>query len=422
MNFLTFAIKVVVVLILVFLVEFYFVKKVTWSIKTLFPKVSDKKIKFWKRVGLVFLNIFPISTVIFMAYVFITKSYELTQPENFFFDYFVLYPFWIGTVIIVQTILFLLLINILKLLLFPLYKKLRSKYKKTEAKLFFTILLLSIIYVPARIIYDYKSIDVRQVIFEKPNLPKALDGLKIAVISDLQADRYTDYDRLENFVQKANRENADLVLIAGDIITHSPDYINLAAQEVGKLKAKHGVYACVGDHDNWAYRFENKRSVKEVTKALEKVNVPMLDNQNLFLGIDTAKIKISFITNTYVGKVKQTILDSLTTIRNKIDFKIFLTHQPREHLIDRATEQDYDLYFCGHTHGGQITFLFPFYNFSPTMAETFYLKGDFWFKKPIEKSKDLLMIVTGGLGMSLAPLRYNSTPEITIVTLKKKVD
>ena len=71
----------------------------------------------------------------------------------------------------------------------------------------------------------------------------------------------------------------------------------------------------------------------------------------------------------------------------------------------------YDLFFAGHTHGGQITFLFPFYNLSPTMIETPYMRGEFKFG-------EMLMVVTRGLGMSLSPVRFNSTPEISVIKLK----
>jgi predicted MPP superfamily phosphohydrolase len=47
------------------------------------------------------------------------------------------------------------------------------------------------------------------------------------------------------------------------------------------------------------------------------------------------------------------------------------------------------------------------------MLETSYIRGDFWFN-------NMLMIVSRGLGMSLAPVRYNSTPEITLINLAKK--
>ena len=74
-------------------------------------------------------------------------------------------------------------------------------------------------------------------------------------------------------------------------------------------------------------------------------------------------------------------------------------------------KNNYDLFLAGHTHGGQITLVFPFIQLTPTLIETRYIKGDFYFN-------DMLAIVCGGLGMSLAPVRYNSTPEIVIITLK----
>jgi predicted MPP superfamily phosphohydrolase len=103
--------------------------------------------------------------------------------------------------------------------------------------------------------------------------------------------------------------------------------------------------------------------------------------------------------------VQQKLLDSLALNLNG-DLKIFLTHQPREHLIEAAKKNNFDLYLCGHTHGGQLSLVFPFIQLTPTLFETKYIRGDFWFD-------DMLMIVTRGLGMSLAPLRYNSTPEVT---------
>ena len=74
---------------------------------------------------------------------------------------------------------------------------------------------------------------------------------------------------------------------------------------------------------------------------------------------------------------------------------------------------NYDLFLAGHTHGGQITILFPFVNLTPTLLETKYVKGDFTFD-------DMNIVVTRGLGMSLAPVRYNSTPEVTLIVLKNK--
>jgi predicted MPP superfamily phosphohydrolase len=268
------------------------------------------------------------------------------------------------------------------------------------------------IYIPVRVIYDYNAVSVRTVEFKKESLPAALNNFKLALISDIQADHYTDEGRLGNFISKVNELDPDLVLIAGDLITTGPKYIELSAKEVGKLKANYGVYSCVGDHDNWAYRNDYKKSVTEVKNSLMHNNVEMIDNAKRMINVDGAEIGIAFITNTYVSKVDNDILDTLTSSCEG-DLKIFLTHQPRPYLIEAAEKNNFDLYLCGHTHGGQLSLVFPFIQLTPTMIETNYIQGNFWFD-------DMLMVVTRGLGMSLAPLRYNSTPEITLITIKNK--
>jgi uncharacterized protein len=405
-----FAIKVILVLLSVFLLEFYFARKVISSINSLFPKISSNKIKIGKWIILTIVNIYPVIAIIAWIYVYLTKSGFFAPPENFFFDYFVLYPFWFGTMIIVQATLFFLILEVLNFAIIPFYNK--ENRIRLKSILYLIIFAITVVYVPIRIIYDYNSVEIREVNYSKESLPKSLDGLKIAFVSDIQADRYTNDSRLNNYIEKLNSTNPDLVLIAGDMITSTPDFIQISANQLSRIKSNYGVYTCVGDHDNWAYRGDYERSLSEVTNALSKVNIPMIDNEKLVLGIDSSNIEVTFITNTYVERVNKDILDSLTRNTNRADLRIFLTHQPREFLINKALEKNYDLYLCGHTHGGQITFLFPFFNLSPTLVETIYMRGDFWFN-------DMLMIVTRGLGMSLAPVRFNSTPEITVITLSK---
>ena len=136
----------------------------------------------------------------------------------------------------------------------------------------------------------------------------------------------------------------------------------------------------------------------------------MPDNELRYIDLDSSRVGITFITHTYVSEISETTLQNIAS-SNKADFKIFLTHQPQDFLINSAVNNNYDLFLAGHTHGGQITLVFPFIQLTPTLIETRYIKGDFYFN-------DMLAIVCGGLGMSLAPVRYNSTPEIVIITLK----
>jgi hypothetical protein len=311
---------------------------------------------------------------------------------------------------ILQSVFLLLPIDIISLALKPILKKQSELIKKTNYALTLLVILIFLIYVPARIIYDHYAVELREVTFNKKNLPRNLSGFKIAFISDIQADWYTNTGRLSNFMNKVNSAKPDLILMAGDIITGSPDYIKLSAEQLSKLKAPYGIYTCVGDHDNWAYRGDLIRSRREVTRALADYNIHMLDNINKVIPIDSSAIGISFITESYSQRISNRLLDSLLENVQSGDLKIVITHQPADKIISKAIEKNTDLMLSGHTHGGQITFIFPFVDLTPTLFETKHVKGDFYYD-------NMHLIINRGLGMSLVPLRYNSTPEITLITL-----
>ena len=406
-----FVFRIIILLAFIFVTEFYFYRKLFKSLQQVFPKLSARKIKAGIRTAVIVLNIYPLLAVGYWIYILTVNQTNAAPPQNSLFDYLFVYPFWISMLIVLQSIVIILPVDLIKLITYPFWKKLREKFRRRYAVLFLFVIAVFSLYVPARIIYDYNTVLVRETTFTKSNLKSELEGFKIAVISDIQADWYTDADRLGNFISKVNSANPDLVLIAGDVITNSPLYIDKAAEYLGKIKSKYGVYTCIGDHDNWAYRDDNEKSVREITEALKKQNVFMIDNDKKRIDVNGASIGITFVTNTYVERISDKVLDSLADGGFQNDLKIFLTHQPRQYLIDKAIKYEYDLFLAGHTHGGQITLFFPFYNLTPTLIETNYIRGDFRFG-------DMMMIVTPGLGMSLAPIRYNSTPEVTILTIK----
>ncbi len=312
-----------------------------------------------------------------------------------------------------QCLLFFLIIEFIKLLLLPLYRKQRDKFRRMEAKLVLIILGFFIIYVPVRVVIDYYVVSTRIVEYKDKNLPEKLNNFRITFISDIQADPYTDASRLGKYIRRVNETSPDLVLIGGDMITSTPDYINEAAEYVGKIKSNYGVYSCVGDHDNWAYRNDYRRSLREVKESMDKYNVEMYNNRNIDLKIKNSTIGITFLTSTYVEHLQAGVLDSLVDAQNHPDLKIMLVHQPSTLAVQKAADSGYNLFLAGHTHGGQVTFLFPFINLTPTLLETRFVRGDFHFG-------NMLMIVTRGLGMSLVPMRYNSTPEITVIVLRKE--
>ena len=409
----SFLMRIVLAIIILFVIEIVFVKKLKNSLVAVFPNRSSKTFRIAKWIYLLLINIYPVLLLLYWGYrKFFDPAFSI-RLENSLFDYLAVYPFWTLGLLTIQTFLLFIPLDILKVLLRFSFPKLKEKIKSVSLKINFIIVFFFTLYVPARILIDYNMVSVRVKEYFKENLPPDLEGFKITFISDVQADRYTDGKRLSNFLNKVNATNPDLILIAGDLITSTPDYIQTSANYLSTLKAPYGIYSCIGDHDNWAYREDIQRSRRELTEALRDVHIPLIDNANKTIYVKNSKIGITFVTHTYSERISEEKLNKLTKNCTDCDFKIFLTHQPRQFMIDKASEDNYNLYLAGHTHGGQLSFLFPFINLSPTLFETKYVRGDFYFN-------DLMVTITRGLGMSIAPIRYNSTPEITVIVLRDK--
>ena len=397
--------------LIVFLVEYYFLRKINKSFYKVFKKNSKSKASKAEKIFIVYINIYPAFLLIDWILADVTKAPVLI-PQNVFFDWLILFPFWIFMLIAIQSDLLFLIIEFFNLISFPIRKKFKEKIISVESKIILLIVLSFLIYIPTRVIYDYNTIQIRNVEYKKENLPPQLNDFRIVLISDIHADRYTNAARLKKYIDEVNTTNPDLVLIGGDMISSSPEYIDTAAKYLEMIKSKYGTYSCVGDHDNWAYRNDSQKSLEEVEAALKKQNIFMIDDGNKILNINGTDIEITFVTNTYVEHIKNSILDRLTSDTTNCGLKILISHQPKQTIVDKAVKANYDLIFAGHTHGGQITFLFPFKNLTPTMFETKYIRGNFYFGKT-------LMVVTRRLGMSLIPMRYNSTPEITVINISK---
>lgn len=359
---------------------------------------------------IIFINAYPIYAMAYFQYHNITTGGRVRIPTTGWMDFLLIYPFWIFILILSQCILFYLILELLKLisrlLRYPI-----EKIKRYDAVITLLILLFCFIYIPARVYYDSNYVHITNTTYNYNGSSDDLNNFKITFISDVQADRYTDEDLLNLYIQKVNSTNPDLVLIAGDLITSTPDYIQTAAKWTGKIRSKYGVYSCVGDHDNWAYRPDYARSIREISTALSHQNVKMINNGNMSFQKGDTRITVTFVTNTYVGSVSESILDSLSVNADSANLKIFLTHQPAEWLVDAAKEKHYDIMLAGHTHGGQVSFLFPFLSLTPTLLETKYVRGVFEYK-------EMMLIVCRGLGVSILPVRYNSTPEVISITLK----
>ncbi len=395
-----------------FILEFYFFKKLFNSVRILYPDALKPKHKRVLITVILLLNLFPITQFVNWTFELLFDFELFDFGHSFIESYLIHYPFWINILIVLQSSILLLPVDLIRAILNPFLKKYRDILKVWNARLILLVYIFFAVYVPLRIYYDINFVEVRFTEYKTDMLPPSLQGFKIGLIADIQADYYTDEHRMSNYIDKLNAAEPDLVLIAGDVITNSADYIPAAAEALGQIKSKYGIYASVGDHDNWAYGRNIMKSRREVVETLDKKGIYMLDDVNYKLNIDSAVIGITFITDTYSDRISRSLLDSLTTNLHGSDLRILLSHQPNYKIVQRAIDNKYNLMLAGHTHGGQITILFPFLNLSPTMFETKYVRGDFWFD-------NTMLVVCRGLGFSIAPVRFNSTPEVVVIELSK---
>src|SRR6266545_3766264 len=90
----------------------------------------------------------------------------------------------------------------------------------------------------------------RQEIFLR-RLPKRLDGLRIVHLSDFHYGPLVNPDHLKRAVRAANDLRPDLIALTGDYISQDRAYAAPCAEVIGQLRARHGIYAVLGNHDHW---------------------------------------------------------------------------------------------------------------------------------------------------------------------------
>jgi predicted MPP superfamily phosphohydrolase len=366
----------------------------------------------WRRralhltAGAVELWLLAYPLLILVSYSFdlqgVFRSFQRSSEVQ---DALITYPFWIGVVLAVQVSMFFLVLDIGKLLCFPVYRKRKAAWQRIESYIVIALVCGTGIYVLGRVYSDLHTVRVHRTELRISGLPAELDGFRIAHIADVQEDNRTGKDRLEEYFDLVRRQNPDLILFAGDLVTSGTDYIEGAAQTMSGLKAAHGVYACLGDHD-----FFSNRNM--VARDLTANGVTLLDNESIEVQVGSSSISITGITNVYPSRPPPALLDSIEARRAKSTVNILLTHQPSNWLVKYAESKGYDLFLGGHTHGGQIVFPLPGFLLTGSSFETHYVSGFY-------RAGAMLVAINNGLGLTLAPIRYNATPEVTVIVLRR---
>jgi predicted MPP superfamily phosphohydrolase len=235
------------------------------------------------------------------------------------------------------------------------------------------------------------------------NWPSGFDNLKIAVLSDLHVGSpFMDAEKLRFIVLQVNAMQPDLIVLLGDFIASvrggkviEPEVI---AENLKNLRARHGVFAVLGNHD-WSY------DGPRVERALEAVGIRVLEDDVMKIERNSQAIWLVGLKDAWTNRT-----DIEGTLRKVTDENpiVALTHNPD--LFVKIPPRVI-LTLAGHTHGGQVNF--PFFGRTKVPSEfgQRYAAGHV-----IENNHHLF--VTTGIGTSIIPVRFRVPPEIVILTLK----
>jgi len=242
--------------------------------------------------------------------------------------------------------------------------------------------------------------------------------LRIAVVSDLHAgEPFVGLKRIKQIVRRTNAISPDLTLLLGDFarghrIETRPVRMDDMAPVLAELEAPHGVYAVLGNHDWWADRNAQRRkgAPNLYGEALQRHGIPVLSNTALKL--ERAGIWLAGLEDQRAllrGLRRSQGLDDLPATLAQITDDapvIMMAHEPDAFP---AMPSQVALTLSGHTHGGQIR-AFGWAPFVPSRYGNRYAYGHVH-----EDGRDL--VVSGGIGCSILPVRLGVTPEITVVEL-----
>jgi predicted MPP superfamily phosphohydrolase len=335
------------------------------------------------------------------------------SPQLHWQDYLVLFPSWCGLIIMGEIFPYFLVLDIFtgvrRLKIF--FSRKKESDKKQPERLWMSYLKVGIalfffFYVGIRTYLDTSHVRISTSEVAIENLPKEFQGLRLCLFGDIHVDRYTQGKKLDKLRNTLQTGNQDLIFFTGDLISKGRDYINQALNAVCNPKGKLASTACMGDHDYWT-------APGLIPREMEKCGWKFLQNQHHLITYKGHRILVTGITYVYSQPISFYELERLLANAPKADLKIMIVHQPREFLVEAAAKYGYHLFLGGHTHGGEIVTHFFGIPFSPGLKETRYCWGH-------HRYKGLQVVITNGIGRTLAALRYHAPAEITKLVLVKK--
>lgn len=304
-----------------------------------------------------------------------------------------------------------------------------------------TALVLVVAWVAAAIygnVFGRFRHEVKQVQLTFATLPPAFDGLRIVHISDLHLDGWKGHEEeLKQRVLEINALHPDIICFTGDLVSMSSDelkpFIPILRQlhtdsSLPRGDKREAVYAVLGNHDYLPYArigaHEREAAVKELIRMeREELGWTVLLNESDIIRRGGDSIAILGCENQSVGAhavvQRGDLQKTLSSVGSRVQefkgsnhkpqtFSLLLTHDPSQWRKEVVPQSDIPLTLSGHTHAMQLRIL----GFTP--SKWLYPECDGLYTEGGQQ-----LYVNIGLGGTL-PWRIGATPEITLITLRRK--
>ena len=320
--------------------------------------------------------------------------------------------YWIG--IMLYSLLYVVLFDLLRLI---------AKHTKLKNTLLFSrgsVISIGSVVVACAVatclygIFNARNIKVNEYSVTVNKSCGSDKHLKAVLVADLHMGYAIGVDHITNMVEKINQQDADIVIIAGDIFDNSYDGMDdpegIKAQ-LKSIKSKYGVYAVYGNHDidekilmGFTFDWGGKQlNSEKMTNFMKECNIKLINDESVLINDEFYLVGRRDTDKPGTEDGTRTEISELTKDLDKTKPIFVLSHEPDE--LQKTADAGADIDFSGHTHDGQ---LFPG---NLTI-------GLFW-ENPcgMIKKDNMYSIVTSGVGVYGTFMRVGTDAEICSVDI-----
>ena len=234
---------------------------------------------------------------------------------------------------------------------------------------------------------------VERVEVRVPGLHPDLEGFRIVQISDLHVGRTIRRAYVEHTVEKALALAPDLFALTGDIVDGPVDRLAPHVQSLSRLD---NAFFILGNHDCYS-------GAERWIAHFRSLGMRVLLNEHAVVRKGAARLLVDGVVDPAYQRLSPGI--SLQG-SERADFRLLLAHNPR--LAPLGARAGFDLQLSGHTHAGQF---FP-WTLAVRLVHAPHVAG-------LSREGAMQVYVSAGTGTWGPPVRFGTSPELTLLVLRK---